>query len=340
MIASPPDLSPWLKHNQTLLDKFMADNAMLDTEPRISGHHPTIPLNPMSFPAFSYNPSAAWWKDKAGKTSLWVTFRHHVAGVHTALGIAEIGDHGSAVRAKTLSIQGDSVEDARFFWHDNQLWLSWVVSNWDGYTDPQSIVRFAKVNEDWELSPSVQPKYGRNDMTAMEKNWCLFAVNQHLLCIYRTWPEQVVVEFDVEGNVLNEYKCEGFKWLWGEPRGGSMLWTREGQLLRIFHSGLDNETWPKDAPGMAHPRRYYVGACVMEAKPPFKVIKVSERPILRGSIDDDLSAEQRKTCRHYKGRVIFPGGAVASRDGYLIACGINDSSMAMVQVTQEQLGLK
>lgn len=338
MTATQPELSPWQKHNQGLLEKYMAENGLVDSDPRISAQAQTIPLNPMSFPAFSYNPSATWYKDKDGKTALWVTFRHHVAGVHTALGIAEIGDQGAAVRLKNLGIQGDSVEDARFFWYDNQLYLSWVVSNWDGYTDFQSIVRFAKVNEDWELSPSVQPKYGKNDWTSTEKNWCFFGINHHLLCLYRTWPEQVVVEFDTKGEVITEHKCEGFKWLWGEPRGGSMVWTKEG-LLRFFHSGLDNETWPKDAPGMPHRRRYYVGACLMEPKPPFRVLKVSEKPILRGSIDDDLSLENRKQCRHYKGRVIFPGGAVASREGFLIACGINDSSMAMVQVKPEDLKL-
>lgn len=338
MNVALPELSPWVKHNKTLTEKWMHENGMIDSEPRISQQAQTIPLNPMSFPAFSYNPSATWFVDKDNKTALWVTFRYHVAGVQTTLGIAEVGDQGAAIRVRNLGIQGGSVEDARFFRYEKELYLSWVVSNWDGYTEPQSIVQFAKVGDDWELSPSVQPKYGRNDWSTMEKNWCFFDIAHHLLCVYTTWPEQIVVEFDTQGNVLNEYKCEGFKWLWGAPHGGSIMWTKDG-LLRIFHSGLDNETWPDAASGMPHRRRYYVGACLMEPKPPFKVIKVSERPILRGSIDDDLSVEKRKECKHYKGRVVFPGGAVASSGGILIPCGINDSSMALVQVTQEELRL-
>jgi predicted GH43/DUF377 family glycosyl hydrolase len=319
---NPPELAPWLKHNKALLEKFMADNQLVDSEIRVSAQLPMVPANPNSFPRFSYNPSIIWTPED--KPKLLMTYRYHVTRSHTQIGIAELNEHGSANRTKPLTLYGDSIEDARLFRFGDDTWLSWVVSDWDGYVDPHCVMKFGKLSPEWDITNVIQPKYGRNDMSTMEKNWCFFGVNFHLLCIYQSHPEQIIVEFDTAGRVVEEHKCPGFTWLWGTPRGGSVHQVKDG-LLRFFHSGLDNEEPP-------YRRRYYVGACLMENKPPFKVISVSKSPILRGSIEDDFTPEQRKACQHYKGRVVFPGTAAALDDGWLLAVGINDSAMGLVKV--------
>jgi predicted GH43/DUF377 family glycosyl hydrolase len=172
----------------------------------------------------------------------------------------------------------------------------------------------------------VQPVFGHNDWTGLEKNWVPFEYDGALVIIYQCCPTHRV------SGLETVWETSGPRWPYGEIRGGTPPVEYEGNWLRFFHSHLQNELNPPH-------HRYYVGAYLMEPAPPFKVVRVSRKPVLYGSEADDLTPEQRKSCPHWKRNVVFPGGIVTKLDGWLLSVGVNDSACAIVKIKPESLNL-
>ncbi len=322
------DVPPRLKHNTETLKNFRESKGIRDFIPNLRKQAEFLPLNPKSLPAYAYNPSICVVGDK-----YWIAYRFHgVGSVATQLGIAEIEPHGNAVRSARLAIPAHSVEDPRFFRHKGNLWLSWVESDYSGQIRPHSVVKFGRLTDDWKIDSVIQPNYGKNDWTDMEKNWVPFSTGwgwQYM--IYQTEPTQVVLAIDELSGKIEELKSENkIKWAYGPIKGGVMTdGIVGGKLLRFFHSTLDNEDGWK--------RRYYVGALLMEPEPPFNVVSISREPLLIGSNEDDFSESERTAIPHFKGKVVFPGGAVSVKDGWLLSVGINDCACGLVKITDLKL---
>lgn len=155
-----------------------------------------------------------------------------------------------------------------------------------------------------------------------------------LYCIFKCHPDHVVYEMDEGGiSIYKEHITPGPRWPYGEIRGGTVPVVCGNKWLRFFHSGLDNEWFG------SQPRRYFVGAYLMEPEPPFRVVTVSKRPIIYGSELCDVPIAERQNIIQYKVNVVFPGG-VLERDGHwLLAVGINDSACAMAKITPQMLNL-
>jgi len=244
--------------------------------------------------------------------------RFHDGGVPTKLEQAELDETGKVISTSVLDIKGNSIEDPRFFKHEGQPWLSWVDSTWPAIP-PTSMVKYQLVG--W--GEPVQPKIGKNDGTSIEKNFVFFEYIG-IWCIYQCSPIQVTYELSSGKN----WQTPGPRWPYGEIRGGTPPIEYEGNLLRFFHSHLQNELTPPH-------HRYYVGAYLMEPTPPFKVVRVSRKPVLYGSEADNLTPYERKGCPHWKPNVVFPGGIVTKPDGWLLSVGVNDSACAIVKIKQK-----
>ena len=115
------------------------------------------------------------------------------------------------------------------------------------------------------------------------------------------------------------------QWEHGEIRGGIVL-PRADSFLRFFHSRAE---YPDKS------FRYHVGCCQMEAKPPFKTLKICKAPILVG--DDEYTPG----CKHWKGNVVFPLGATQREKHFLalLSYGKNDCSCQSIKLTEEDLKL-
>lgn len=70
----------------------------------------------------------------------------------------------------------------------------------------------------------------------------------------------------------------------------------------------------------------------MNPEPPFETIKVSFAPIIAGN-------EKWIPCRHWKQNVAFPGGAIATADGWKLAVGWNDCECVTVDLRESDLNL-
>jgi len=164
------EVPPRLKHNSEKLTAFKEVKGIRDFVPSLREQAEFLPLNPKSLPAYAYNPSICLHGDK-----YWVAYRFHgVGSIATQLGIAEIEPHGNAVRSAKLNVAAHSAEDLKFFkWKDN-LWFSYVESDYSGQIRPHCVTKFARLTDDWKIDSIIQPDYGRNDWSDMEKNYVFF----------------------------------------------------------------------------------------------------------------------------------------------------------------------
>lgn len=312
--------SPSIIHNRDLATDFIAKSGVLSRYPKVSEQVECLPLDSARLPAFSYNPSIY---RKEGR--LWMTYRYHYeANFKTRIGIAEIKENGEVLKSQDIPLSNDSCEDARLFTLHVEPWMSWVEARFtDGHYAATSVVKYGKLSSDWKITTVHQPARHANDGNYMQKNWCFFESDENLFCVYRSWPEQII--FHVQGDsVVSEYKSPGVKWPYGETRGGNIVPYKD-KLLHVFHSSTQQGIGQRE-------QRYYVGACLMEPKPPFSVLAVIKKPIIYGSEVDNLTPEQRASCRQWKSNVVFPCGLLTEGEGWILACGINDSACALVKI--------
>lgn len=275
----------------------------------------------------------------AGK--LWLAYRYHRMDTPTkrsGIGIVEIDGRGNAIRPSQhlpLANPTDSEhhEDCRLFMFGGEPHISYteMVGYKPGvnYTCVMKYARLKFSRGKWSVVQEWQPRYGNNTGFSKEKNWVFFEHEEKLMCIYASDPEHVVLEIDGEA-VVREHRSPGPKWQWGHVRGGTPpVDLGDGRMLCIFHSSIPTETPP-------HYVRYYAAAYTFEKKAPFRILQVSEQPILAGSEEDGHRVDPRYT-EGWKPYVVFPCGLVPDGEGWLMSLGINDWQCAIARLQRSQL---
>jgi predicted GH43/DUF377 family glycosyl hydrolase len=225
-----------------------------------------------------------------------------------------------------------SHEDARLFHHQGKLMLTYVLAKSLPVSNVfKTVIGYGMLIQregKWHLEKHVQPRYVGNDWSMVQKNWVPFEYDGAIHFIYGNhFKEQIVLRMD--GDVVKEeIKTPEPTWEHGEIRGGVVLPHGTERLLRFFHSRTGGAHWVKHGTF-----QYHVGALLMEAKPPFKVLQVGKYPILSG--------DERYVpgCFHWKPGVALLFGAVKQGSDYLVSIGRNDCSAELVKLRFSDLGL-
>jgi predicted GH43/DUF377 family glycosyl hydrolase len=162
--------------------------------------------------------------------------------------------------------------------------------------------------------------YSTNFNEISQKNWTWFVHENKLMMVYKMQPH-TVVEIDLEEKeVVNEYRTFNKfidTWLYGEPRMGSNPIYKDGYYHNFFHSSL---------PWKGPKRQYFMGYYKFEACPPFKIVEMSEEPILCGN------GKNERVLPKLSPIVIFPCGAI-ERDGqFIVSYGINDEKTGIIKI--------
>ncbi len=275
---------------------------------------------------------------------LWLAYRFHRREAKQRCGIAicALGpDFQPTETSQFLKLVGptgtEHHEDCRLFMFDGKPHMSYTEMR--GYRpgiDYTCIVKYARLSLDskgrWSVEEEFHPQFGWNSGFAKEKNWVFFEHKGGLFCVYSTQPEHQIIH--VRGNKVDKetYVTPGPVWHWGAIRGGTPpVWIGD-RWLAIFHSSMPTEVAP-------HFVRYYAGAYTFEAEPPFKILQVSECPIMSGSEEDGHQVDPRYVDG-WKPYVVFPCGLVQEPDGkFLVSLGINDWQCAVARFSLEQLRL-
>lgn len=310
------------QHNEPLALAYAAKCGLYSRYPKVSEQVETLPLKLEQLRPFGYNPTIL---DDNGWLTMAYRWHHEEGRPATAIALSQVDIDGTVVSNLRLPIDAPSAEDPFLFKVGNETFVSYVVARFeqkDGVwiNNPKCAVRYGRL-ANCNLLDIRTPDIGQNDWRHMEKNWVFFDCGGELSIIYQCAPVHKVW-------FQNKWhESEGVKWAYGEARGGPIVDLGD-TYLRFFHSRLDND-W------LSGPHRYFMGAYLMDKQPPFKVSQVSKKPIIYGSELDGIKVKNRPA--HWKKNVIFPGGAVAQINYFVVSCGVNDSQCVLVHLTEKQL---
>lgn len=285
-----------------------------------------------------WNPGLLRYRDK-----LFLAYRFHRREAKQRCGIAicpldeRFMPTEKSQFLKFLSPTGsEHYEDARLFMFHGEPHISYTEMR--GYRpgiDYTCVIKYARLSLDhagkWHVEEEFHPQFGRNMGFAKEKNWVFFERDDRLFSIYCTQPEHVVVEVEGHEVLRTKFSTPEPIWHWGTIRGGTPpLWIGDRWMV-VFHSSLANEVPP-------HFVRYYAGAYTFEADPPFRILQISQMPLLQGSEEDGHQVDPRYV-EGWKPYVVFPCGLVPDGDKFLISLGINDWQCAVARVAMHQFQL-
>ena len=312
--AAPPRII----YNKLLLDAFLAHRKIVAQWPPVVEQAECAVVQGL-FPG-GHNPSLIRFR---GQLVMAYRFRHGDKWSRSYLAIAELDERFSVTSNQALAIHDEnrSLEDPRLFEFHGELCMSYV-----SYTFPtfrSCLVKYVKLSkpDHWQASTPIEPP--GIVPGPWEKNHVPFPVGDRLYVIYRGNPRQIILAPGERDGLVTP----ALRWPYGEIRGGTTPMAYRGKLLKFFHSSLGNEMPPT-------PRRYSVGAMLMEPEPPFKMLAVSQRPILRGS---EVGGDD--TRMHFKRNVVFPAGCMEKDGAFHLSIGINDSQSAIAKIKPGDLHL-
>lgn len=222
---------------------------------------------------------------------------------------------------------GEQWEDPRaMVGDDGRTYLSFAT--WVHYKPWAIRQSFARLSTDYRaVEPLWEAVYGGNTkMPAMgrthEKNWIWFQHEGRWVCQYAINPGEFFA-VDNRGRVTEKWKSDeiALAWQYGLPlRGGTPLTKVGDELIGFFHTAM---------PWIKPKRRYFMGAYSLQAKPPFKLLRITNEPLLVGSEQD---------VRGLNGPlVIFPNGAVLQDKTWLVVFGVNDEACGWIKIPHEEL---
>lgn len=217
----------------------------------------------------------------------------------------------------------EQFEDPRVLVIGDKIIVS--VVNYFSYKDDFFHEKILVFDKNFNHLKSLHPVYGKNKSsvkknTGDEKNWTFFEHNGKLMFVYQMEPH-TVVEMDLDGNILKEYKTHfdaKSKWNFGEIRLGSNPIYKDGHYHSFFHSHLPLKE------GKLATKLYFMGYYKFKAEPPFEIVEIVEKPILWGN----NILPKRNPLVPY---CVFPCGAVLKEDVFHIGLGINDEDCAILE---------
>jgi predicted GH43/DUF377 family glycosyl hydrolase len=278
------------------------------------------------------------------KGRLWMSVRYHLGREHASrcavcmvpLDKTTLQPTAPSQHLNLPALVGDEhFEDARLFMFNGAPHISYTqMTGYKPGVNYTCTMRYARLKLNgnrWIIDEVFWPKYGANNGLGKEKNWAFFEHAGALHAVYQDHPSRKIIRIDGE-RIVDEYESEPASWPWGVVRGGSPpIPFGEGKMLAIFHSSIATEEPP-------HFVRYYGAAYVFEAKPPFRLLAVSAKPIMAGSEADGHGFDPRY-AEGWKPWVVFPCGLVPDGDNWLTSIGVNDWQCAVGKITPQQLNL-
>lgn len=247
----------------------------------------------------------------------------------TKIGIVKLDQNLNQV-SKTLFVQTGSrtAEDTRIFRKGDELWITYNARRGNQPLRAMYIAKLPKL--DFEANQiTVSPVLLDFDSDRNQKNWVPFVHDGNIYFSYSLFPHKVLrydeasqkttVAFETDSHDLSA------RWGFGHIRGGTPAILHGNEYLSFFHSS-----------DLKNGNRWYVfGAYTFEARPPFKITRVYEKPIYFS--DNFVSFLQPFLARDWQNRVVFPSGFAKRGDSILLSYGENDSQTKIVALDEKKL---
>lgn len=289
---------------------------------------------------YPYNPSIIRY-EKNYLLSFRYDPKYNEKGVHPGVvGLLRLNANFRPIYSSTLLPLGNgSAEDGRIFIANDNLY---VVYTHVTQAAPQ-LCNMAIAELDpftFDVLKDMPLAYGTN----REKNWSPFVYHNlntrqdDVFFVYSFCPQEILkLGFPVKGNVTKVYvsrarsKLKEWEKKLGSIRGGTPPIKVGNEYLTFFHSSF-----------ISNKIRYYVmGALTFNDQPPFKITRMSTKPILFKRIYETPVTPNVHFYPRKDLRVLFPSGCVeGNEDGsdvFYVVCGENDVAIKCVVVDKEKL---
>ena len=148
-----------------------------------------------------------------------------------------------------------------------------------------------------------------------EKNWSFFEVGNRLHGLYDSGENFRVFEVHDKhvAKIVHAHKWNAHRWDYGIIRGGASPVFHRGVFYHFFHSSAGIDVTP-----FGIVRRYFTGVMTFEAAPPFRPLRLSEEPILRGIV------ERTPDPKSSLNPAVFVCGARRAGDEWALSYGLNN----------------
>lgn len=240
------------------------------------------------------------------------------------------------LRVKTLDLGTGEQEDPRACWSGDSDRILLSFASIDEETlrsngQKAAVQKLALVTTNGDVNWIVQPAIGNNGTMRPpegyanpgEKNWVWFNHDGIWHCVYNIEPH-TVYRVGIGGVRDPSYLTTpnlSF-WTWGRPSASTPPRLIGNEYWSFFHSRMP---WKMDR------LRYFCGVYAFEARPPFRITRMSYSPILVGSPNDLKSPSPSPHC------LIYPGGAVFDGDMWRVVAGVNDEYCIWVDIPHADL---
>lgn len=222
-------------------------------------------------------------------------------------------------------------EDARLFYYRNRLFVIYndnlEINNPSTYDRRDMFIAEVFLEEDYfYLSSPLKLFCREKEGQLWQKNWMPFEKNGHLYLSYSLNPHEVLYLNFTSGECFPCYSSSALiPWNYGSLRGSSAPTLEDEEFFAFFHSGIPLASQASYGYEAWH---YVMGAYTYSKEPPYKLTKVSEKPIIHETFYEPSN--------HWK-KVIFPGGHVVKGSKVYVAYGKNDCEMWIAEIDKEKL---
>jgi len=276
--------------------------------------------------------------DNGQKMHLFYRYEYNTGRDMTDLGVCELDNSfmptngtNKKLRVPRNTDKVITLDDPRVIVWNNHYWMFYVqgVLNVRGGWYWSSSFNVAKLSLHGEFLKNYVPVYGKNinnassansALTTTEKNWTPFIHNNKLHLIYNINPLEVL-EFDPDTGMCNliskQPMREMKKWLWGDFLGGGTPLIRRGnEYVGLFHSFVN------EYPGRPNVRSYYAGVYTMSVEPPFRLLRISKKPLMIPVPDEHLDLRGPDAC--WRPNCVYPCGMIEKNGKIYVSYGWQD----------------
>ena len=265
--------------------------------------------------------------------------------------IAELGEDlvpysNTEIKIPFTCPDGNRHEDPRLFVFKGKLYMGFATVHGQYGVASQGLVQ---LDASYKVKKVWYPNYKNNRSVAIkgdvirevamgvfqtseaprdiEKNWIYFEYNDKLYFVYWFNPHQIVEMSLRTGDAKLKYQSRfdiGDRWKFGEIRGGTCPVKKGNYFYSFFHSSLFMDD--KDGKRV---HMYYAGAYKFEAKPPFKVVAMTNTPLFQGDIDVNLNS--------WGALCVFPCGSILENSKWTVSYGYHDRECRIFTVKESEL---
>lgn len=296
----------WDSRKQELIDEV---RSILDVRGvKMAGHPPVVEIDTHGRHGYNLSSVMHEWKQHN-------TYRAHTRGDwRTKLFL-----NGNPLNPPDR-YRDYSHEDARLFVFKDKLHAAYTMSTAiEGQFRCYMAYGEIKGNE----IEHIQIQHPENNLMGMTKNFVPFVHENRLYFVYGIkGANQIVLQVDGD-RVVAEHPSPAPTWGYGQIRGGCTV-AHNGAYLRFFHSRAQYSD---------KTIRYFIGASIIEAKPPFRTLAVSKKPVLQG---DERYAPG---VHHWKANVAIPYGCIKQDGKFLLSFGRNDCEACVAELNESDLHL-